>query len=74
MDVNKAIDIIIDSIKENLELNDQKVDINQNTEIVGNNSPIDSMGLIQLCLNLEEKAEALNFEFALFLNFSTDLK
>ena len=57
MNVNKAIDIIIDSIKENLELNDQKVEINENTEIVGNNSPIDSMGLIQLCLNLEEKVK-----------------
>lgn len=63
MNVNKAIDIIIDSIKENLEINDQKIEINENTQIVGNNSPIDSMGLIQLCLNLEEKAEALNFEF-----------
>ena len=40
MNVNKAVDIIIDGIKENLELNDQKVEINENTEIVGNNSPI----------------------------------
>ena len=63
MNVDKAIDIIKDSIRENLELNDQKIEINENTPIIGNDSPIDSMGLIQLCLNLEDKAEALNFEF-----------
>lgn len=63
MKVDKAINIIKSSIKKNLELNDINIEIDGQTAIIGNDSPIDSMALIQLCLNLEEKAEELNFEF-----------
>jgi len=63
MNLDDTLNIIKISIKENLEINNISANITDNTSIIGNDSPIDSMGLIQLCLTLEEKAEELNFEF-----------
>ena len=63
MNLDDTLKIIKISIKENLEINNISANITDNTSIIGNDSPIDSMGLIQLCLTLEEKAEELNFEF-----------
>ena len=54
-------------VKEILDLseiiNDKNADIKVDTPIIGSKSPIDSMGLVQLCLSLEEKAEELGFDF-----------
>jgi len=63
MNKNQATKIVSSIIKNDLELNEIKPDIHKDTPIVGTNSPIDSMGLVQLCLSLEEKAEELGFEF-----------
>ena len=38
-------------------------EINEDSPLVGGNSNIDSMGLVQLCIALEEKAIDLGFEF-----------
>ncbi len=63
MNRDKAIEIVTSTIRNDLELNQTTSDISINTPIIGSNSPIDSMGLVQLCLSLEEKAEELGFEF-----------
>ena len=63
MDKEFAIEIVKSTIKNNLELNGTTLDIRHDTPIIGSKSPIDSMGLVQLCLSLEEKADELGFEF-----------
>ena len=63
MNKKNIVELVTSTIKDDLELNDQSVEIRCDTPIIGNNSPIDSMGLVQLCLSLEEKAEELGFEF-----------
>jgi acyl carrier protein len=63
MNKDMALEIVTSTIKNDLELNHASSDISTNTPIIGSDSPIDSMGLVQLCLSLEEKAEELGFEF-----------
>ena len=63
MDKNQAIEIVTSTIKDDLELNQMASEITVETPIVGSKSPIDSMGLVQLCLSLEERAEEIGFEF-----------
>jgi acyl carrier protein len=54
---------LISTILNDLEVDEKVHEINLNTPVVGSNSPIDSMGLVQLCLCLEDKAEELGFDF-----------
>ena len=56
MNKKNIIELVTSTIKDDLELNGKSVDIRYDTPIIGSNSPIDSMGLVQLCLSLEEKA------------------
>ena len=63
MNKTHIIKFVTSTIKDELELNDKNADIKDDTPIIGSNSPIDSMGLVQLCLSLEEKAEELGFDF-----------
>ena len=63
MNKEQAIAMIASKIKDDLELNDISPNIQHDTPIIGSKSPIDSMGLVQLCLSLEEEAEELGFEF-----------
>ena len=63
MNKKNIIELVTSTIKDDLELNGKSADIRYDTPIIGSNSPIDSMGLVQLCLSLEEKAEELGFEF-----------
>jgi len=58
MDKSKALEIVAKAIEDCAQSKVEK-----DTPIVGDNSPIDSMGLVQVCLSLEEKAEELEFEF-----------
>ena len=62
MNKKNIVELVTSTIKDDLELNDQSVEIRCDTPIIGNNSPIDSMGLVQLC-HLGGKAEELGFEF-----------
>ena len=41
----------------------EKITLNPETSLVGPDSLIDSMGLVQLCLALEEKGSDLGFDF-----------
>tara|TARA_X000001036_G_C20613742_1_gene780061 strand:+ start:568 stop:858 length:291 start_codon:yes stop_codon:yes gene_type:complete len=63
MDKEKALKIVSETVREVLNQNEVEFDLTKDTPIVGINSPIDSMGLIQVCMALEEKAEAFGFEF-----------
>lgn len=67
MDKNLLTEEIILFIKEKLE--ESGAEINQinevsiNTPLIGKNGVIDSMGIVELCLMLEDKALNENFEF-----------
>jgi len=37
--------------------------VNENTKLIGNQAVLDSNGLVLLCVDLEEYAAKLNFEF-----------
>ena len=52
----ELIDIIYGVIEEDFEINDT-------SPLIGGNSSIDSMNLVQICLALEEKSEEDGFEF-----------
>ncbi len=52
---------IINLIRNTCEDHDNLSEINEDSRLVGGN--IDSMGLVQLCIALEEKAIDLGFEF-----------
>tara|TARA_B100000579_G_scaffold324295_1_gene274064 strand:- start:1023 stop:1292 length:270 start_codon:yes stop_codon:yes gene_type:complete len=52
----ELIDIIKDLIDEDFQISDT-------SPLIGGNSSIDSMNLVQICLALEEKSEEDGFEF-----------
>ena len=56
MNVNELINIIKDILHEDLKLN-------EDSELIGGSSSIDSMNLVQICLALEEKSSEEGFEF-----------
>ena len=52
---------IINEIYELIE--NKKIQINNETPLIGDDSPLDSMNIVSLCVRLEEIAEEMNFEF-----------
>ena len=54
-------EIIIKEIYEIIENKDIK--ITASTALIGDDSPLDSMNIVSLCVRLEEIAEEMNFEF-----------
>lgn len=63
MQIDVATSLIINKIKLIFENEDIKTDVTQNMNLVGSNSYLDSMGLVELCLYLADKADEYNFEF-----------
>ena len=59
--------IIIDAIKEIIADDDtdeeNKIIIDKNTPLIGGDSPLDSMSIVNLCLKLEEVADEQGFNF-----------
>jgi acyl carrier protein len=53
--------MLVEYIKELLE--DKSKIIAEDSELIGGNSLLDSMKLVELCLALEDKATELDFEF-----------
>ena len=51
---------LIHVIKDVLE---EEFDINPKSSLIGGNSSIDSMGLVQICLALEERSQSEGFSF-----------
>ncbi len=60
---NDAIVLIKNTILE--VLSDAKIDLNQenNISLIGSESQLDSMQLVELCLSLEDKASEMGFVF-----------
>ena len=58
MNKTHIIKFVTSTIKDELELNDKNADIKDDTPIIGSNSPIDSMGLVQLCYLWKRKLKS----------------
>ena len=55
---------IIDFIKIKLEEEGiEDIEVTDESGLIGDGGIIDSMGIVELCLFLEDKAQTLNFEF-----------
>ena len=60
MNIDKAKEIVISVISDTL---DSKVNVTENTYLIGSNSLLDSMKLVEVCIKLEDLAEEYGFEF-----------
>jgi len=60
-DIQKVEGIVLQEIKNVSEI--KKSVINKRTRLIGNDSILDSMKLVELCLSLTDIAEELGFEF-----------
>lgn len=60
MNIEKATEIVISVIDETLE---NKVEITEEMQLIGGESLVDSMGLVEVCLALEDLAEEHGFVF-----------
>ena len=60
MDINEAKKIIIKSIECVIK---NKFSITEDMELIGNDSLLDSMKLVELCIDLEDIADQHGFEF-----------
>ena len=60
MNIEKAKEIVISAITNALE---DKVNISEEMQLIGGESLLDSMKLVEVCLELEDLAEEYGFEF-----------
>lgn len=60
MNIDQAKQIVIAAIDTLLE---EKPDISEDTQLIGGDSLLDSMALVELCLALEDSADQHGFEF-----------
>ena len=60
MNIEKAKEIVISVVKDALEV---KIEVTENMKLIGGESSLDSMKLVQVCLALEDIADAQGFEF-----------
>ena len=60
MNIEKGKEIVISAIKEVLE---GKVEISEDMQLIGGESLLDSMNLVEVCLLLEDLADEHGFEF-----------
>ena len=63
MDVNSAVTVIKESINEIFTQDGVEVEITEEMPLIGGDSALDSMKLVELCLVLEDKASDIGFEF-----------
>ncbi len=63
MELNQIESEIIVLIKDILDNQKIKETIDQNTPLIGEESLLDSMNLVELCLALEDKSLKIGFEF-----------
>ena len=54
---NIVFDEVVNLIK------DKSLEVSRDTPLIGDSSVLDSLGLVELCLALEDKAADLGFEF-----------
>ena len=60
MNTNQAMDIVRDAIRDALASEDS---IDPDAPLIGQDALLDSMKLVEVCLQLEDKAEEAGFEF-----------
>lgn len=60
MNVEQAKEIVISAINDTLE---GKAEITEDMQLIGGESLLDSMKLVEVCLALEDSAEEYQFEF-----------
>jgi acyl carrier protein len=60
MKIEESKKIVISIIKKTL---NSKEIINEQTRLIGEDSSLDSMKLVEVCVNLEDEAEKHGFEF-----------
>ncbi len=60
MNTNKAKEIVISAITDTLE---GKVKVTEDMQLIGGDSLLDSMKLVEVCIKLEDLAEENGFEF-----------
>jgi len=63
MDKQQVISFMKKIIKEIFTEDDVNLEIMNNTTLLGSDSVLDSMKLVELCLALEDKASEIGFEF-----------
>ena len=63
MDIFKATSLIKEIIEESFEQSSIQVEITDKMPLIGGDSPVDSMTLVELCIALEDKASGIGFEF-----------
>ena len=60
MNIQQAKEIVFIAVNEALEI---KVEVTEDSRLVGHNSLLDSMKLVEVCLTLEDLADDNGFEF-----------
>jgi acyl carrier protein len=60
MNLEQAKEIVMSALNDTLE---GKVEVSEDIELIGENSSLDSMKLVELCLLLEDIADENGFEF-----------
>jgi acyl carrier protein len=65
MDKNKALNIVLEATREiyGEDGSERTINVESDTPLVGSEAALDSMGLVQLCLSLEDKATDIGFNF-----------
>ena len=63
MTLDDTIHFIRKTVNQSLNKNNVKVTIKPNTSLIGGESGLDSMKLVELCIALQDKASELGFEF-----------
>ena len=63
MTLDDTIHFIRKTVNQSLNKNNVKVTIKPNTSLIGGESGLDSMKLVELCIALQDKASEIGFEF-----------
>jgi acyl carrier protein len=63
MDIQTATDLIIGLVQEVFDIDNLEIKVSENMPLIGGESALDSMKLVELCLALEDKAFDSGFEF-----------
>lgn len=63
MGIQTATDLIIDLVKEAFDNDNLEIKVSEIMPLIGGESALDSMKLVELCLALEDKAFDSGFEF-----------
>jgi len=65
MEKNVVVEIITKSLSEYLESREELIELHEETALVGRKSVLDSIGLVNLIVDIESKMLELNYEISL---------